>query len=159
MGRKRLELSHDLIVEAVSSTPTMAEAARKLGVSNTSFARYAKLHGMYRPNPGQKGVTRGPSPRRMTLEQIFSTKTKVKSSELKRRLFEAGLKKEGCEDCGLGPFWNGKKLVLQLDHRDGDPTNNALGNLAICCPNCHSQTPTFCRGQGKNGPTLALVAK
>lgn len=159
MGRKRLELSHELILEAVSSTPTMAEAARKLGVSNSSFARYAKEHGLYRPNPGQKGVKRGPSRRRMTLEQIFTTKTKVKSVDVKRRLIEASLKEEECEDCGLKPFWNGKKLVLQLDHRDGDPTNNALENLAIVCPNCHSQTPTYCRGHGKNGFTLAPVAK
>ena len=39
--------------------------------------------------------------------------------------------------------WNGKELRLELDHIDGDSTNNTVDNLRLLCPNCHSQTPTY----------------
>lgn len=54
-----------------------------------------------------------------------------------------------CKLCGQGELWNGKKLVLQRDHIDGDSSNNAMKNLRLLCPNCHTQTPTFgSKGQG-----------
>lgn len=48
-----------------------------------------------------------------------------------------------CAICSLGPWWNGVRLQLQVDHIDGDPLNNALSNLRFLCPNCHSQCPRF----------------
>ncbi len=47
-----------------------------------------------------------------------------------------------CTGCGLGD-WLGKPLVLEVDHIDGNPSNNAPENLRLLCPNCHSQTPTW----------------
>lgn len=49
-----------------------------------------------------------------------------------------------CNACTIGTTWNGLPLVLQLDHIDGDKRNNLLENLRLICPNCHSQTKTFC---------------
>ena len=51
--------------------------------------------------------------------------------------------------------WCGKPLSLELDHIDGNSTNNIRENLRMLCPNCHSQTPTFrwkgaWRRHGKN---------
>lgn len=37
---------------------------------------------------------------------------------------------------------------MQLDHRNGKNDDNRLENLRWLCPNCHSQTDTYCRGQG-----------
>lgn len=48
-----------------------------------------------------------------------------------------------CVTCGQSWEWNGKYLVLQLDHVDGDTSNNELSNLRVLCPNCHSQTDTY----------------
>jgi rubrerythrin len=56
-----------------------------------------------------------------------------------------------CEVCGISE-WNGKKLVLQVDHINGDPYNHNADNLRLICPNCHSQTETFAganRGRGR----------
>lgn len=33
--------------------------------------------------------------------------------------------------------------LVQVDHIDGDATNNGIGNLRVLCPNCHSMTPHF----------------
>jgi 5-methylcytosine-specific restriction endonuclease McrA len=54
------------------------------------------------------------------------------------------------EVCGLLDVWHGHKLVLQLDHIDGNPDNNDIDNLRFLCPNCHSQTPTYKGGNIKN---------
>lgn len=57
-----------------------------------------------------------------------------------------------CSRCGLLPTWFGQDLVLQLDHIDGNSDNNFPFNIRLLCPNCHTQTDTFCtRGGKKNG--------
>ena len=40
-------------------------------------------------------------------------------------------------------MWNGKLLTLQLDHINGNNTDNTVGNLRVVCPNCHTQTDTY----------------
>lgn len=47
-----------------------------------------------------------------------------------------------CEMCSLDE-WLGNKIKLELDHIDGDNTNNDDTNLRLLCPNCHSTTPTW----------------
>lgn len=64
-------------------------------------------------------------------------------TEWKRRVIKAGLKANKCDGCGNEGEWNGKPLVLQVHHVDGDNTNNELTNWQFLCPNCHSQTETF----------------
>lgn len=44
-------------------------------------------------------------------------------------------------------IWNGKKLNLILDHKDGVSGNNRAKNLQLLCPNCNSQQLTH---GGKN---------
>lgn len=55
-------------------------------------------------------------------------------------------------ECLLGttpPMWNGAEIVLHLDHRNGISNDHRLENLRWLCPNCHSQTPTYC-GRNRN---------
>lgn len=49
-----------------------------------------------------------------------------------------------CQECGIGDTYNGKPITLQCDHIDGDNDNHSLNNLRVLCPNCHSQTDTWC---------------
>lgn len=49
-----------------------------------------------------------------------------------------------CMECGwdkVHPITN--KVPIQLEHIDGDSTNNSIENLKLLCPNCHSLTPTY----------------
>ena len=52
-----------------------------------------------------------------------------------------------CYVCGIGD-WNGKTIVLDLEHIDGNSDNNREENVALICPNCHSQTSTY-KGRNK----------
>lgn len=69
----------------------------------------------------------------------------IPSSRLRRRLIKEKLIKNICYECGSPPTHNNKTLTLQLDHIDGNSLNNELINLRLLCPNCHSQTKTFCK--------------
>lgn len=41
-----------------------------------------------------------------------------------------------CKQCGLSE-WLGEKLLLPIDHVDGNSKNNDIKNLQYLCPNCH----------------------
>lgn len=84
-----------------------------------------------------------------TIDEVFTYGKKRSNESLKRLMVSnLGVANE-CVCCGSGPEWQGKPLTLQLDHVDGDTLNNRIENLRIVCPNCHSQTDTFCRGKKK----------
>ncbi len=58
-----------------------------------------------------------------------------------------------CDVCKISDY-NGLPITLELDHINGDATNNTEKNLRCLCPNCHSQTPTYRsknKGSGRKG--------
>jgi hypothetical protein len=70
---------------------------------------------------------------------------------IRRYIFED--QQRCCAICGSPAHWMGMRLILVLDHIDGDSTNNARENLRMVCPNCDSQLPTFKsknRGNGRH---------
>lgn len=87
--------------------------------------------------------------KQIPLEEILVENRNYNSNTLKRRLIESGLKEDKCELCGCSSEWNGKPLILQLDHINGNHSDNRLENLRIVCPNCHSQTETFSNKRAK----------
>lgn len=64
----------------------------------------------------------------------------------RKYLLQFGIKENRCEKCGISE-WNGKPLMCQLHHLNGNRNDNRLANLQMLCPNCHSQTENF---QNKN---------
>lgn len=63
--------------------------------------------------------------------------------EVKKLLKKEQLIEYCCAGCKNTGEWNGTSLKLQLEHKNGDNTDNRLENLEYLCPNCHSQTSTY----------------
>ncbi len=64
------------------------------------------------------------------------------SNHIRRYLFEKYNSK--CCKCGWNKISSYLKLpALQIEHIDGNCTNNLEENLELLCPNCHTLTPTY----------------
>lgn len=80
-----------------------------------------------------------------SLEDIFKKNSTYKNmSSLKKRLVREGLLDYKCAICGNSGYWQDKPLSLHIDHINGINNDNRLDNLRFLCPNCHSQTVTYC---------------
>lgn len=96
--------------------------------------------------------------RRRHLSEILVEHSDYEStSRLKSRLLRGGLLLDRCAVCGLEPRWNGRPLVLRLDHINGVRTDNRIENLRLVCPNCDSQLPTFAGRNARKGKRAASV--
>jgi len=75
-----------------------------------------------------------------TGERLKDWSEYTKTSSIKPHL----IKKRGhkCERCKRKK-WEGELIPLEIDHVNGDRTDNREENLKIYCPNCHALTPTW----------------
>lgn len=150
-GPRSLEPFTDVerIGDAAPSAPSLAAILRELGetVNSRNYERLRltieehgiDLSGMPPPK------TRGGIPAR-PLDELLVRGRRVSSTALRKRLLREGIKDHRCELCGLDA-WGDHPIPLELDHIDGDRSNNTLGNLRLLCPNCHALTPTY---RGRN---------
>ncbi len=77
-------------------------------------------------------------------DAVFTENSAYLSSEgLVRRLRARGWT-YACQECGITD-WRGAVLALHLDQVNGVHNDHRLSNLRFLCPNCHSQTSTYCR--------------
>ena len=152
MQCKYKAISLENLKQLVIESTTIAELMRKLGYTANRGNSFDGLKKYLIENNIDishfKGKSHGSSKtEKYSLEQILvENSTYSNMTRLKERVLKANLLEYKCSECGISE-WNNKSLVLQLDHINGNNRDNRIENLRLLCPNCHSQTETFC---GKN---------
>ncbi len=80
-------------------------------------------------------------------EQLKDWSEYTRGNRLKPHLIkERGHK---CQRCNRTE-WEDVPIPLELEHCDGDSTNNSLDNLLLLCCNCHALTPSWRRRKDKS---------
>ncbi len=142
----------DFFSEVIKSSRSKTEVLRKLGLkinggNYNTVTRYIKIFNLDTSHFIEKMPPNSRIPQKRFVEEYLVVNSKTSSTNnLKKRLYNEGLKQRVCEICGQGEFWLGRKLSLILDHINGDRYDNRLENLRIVCPNCNATLPTHCRG-------------
>lgn len=147
---KRKWTDEELILKCKISK-NKADLLRKLGVlTTTGYYRLIDKH-IKRLNidishfeVGKSCLANSPKTKKL-LEEILVENSSYNTSQLRHRLVKENIKKEICEICGISS-WNDKKIILQIDHINGINSDHRIENLRLICPNCHSQTETYCKG-------------
>lgn len=138
-------------IEAVKNSYSISQVLKKLSLSATGsnykgFKLRAKRLGADVSHFTGQAHLKGKKhnwTKKIPLEEILVKNSSYQSREnLKKRLIKKGILEYKCYECGLKE-WRDKPLSLQLEHKNGDNTDNREENLTLLCPNCHSQTPTF----------------
>jgi hypothetical protein len=141
--------------EAIAKADCWTEALRLLGMRvaggnhrtiQSAAARWQIPTDHFDPNAVRARRNRA---RARPLDEVLVRGSTYHRAKLKARLYDAGLKKRECEECGQGEMWQGKRISLILDHINGDATDHRLENLRIACPNCAASFDTHC-GRNKN---------
>ncbi len=138
----------------VAESKTFAEIMRKLGYTGNrgnsirGLKNYLDKLEIDYSRFLQENIERFSHPATELKDTLVSGCTYTNMTRLKKRVLREGLLGDKCSVCGIKE-WNGKPIVLQLDHINGDNRDNRLENLRLLCPNCHSQTETFCRKKKK----------
>lgn len=82
------------------------------------------------------------------LEEVFRANSSVIQKVLRGYIERHNLLEYKCVNCGCDGHWQNGQIALEIDHIDGDNTNNEISNLRYLCPNCHALTETY-RGKNK----------
>ena len=81
------------------------------------------------------------------LEEVFVKDSPVTQKVLRGYVERHNVIPYKCQNCGCDGHWQNGIIALEIDHIDGDNTNNEISNLRYLCPNCHALTDTY---RGKN---------
>ncbi len=142
--------------KVISSSLSVREALIKMGLRGAGgnyryFEKYVEMyhidikHFLGKGWGKNKSVPREPV---LSLEEILVKNSNFSIVQMKKRLFRAGLKQPKCEECGWAKQSEDGRIPIEIDHINGDHSDNRLKNLRILCPNCHSLKLTH-RGRNK----------
>lgn len=84
-----------------------------------------------------------------SLEEVFKKDSPVTQKVMRGYIERHNLLEYKCVYCGCDGKWLNGQISLEIDHIDGNNSNNELSNLRYLCPNCHALTSTY-RGKNKH---------
>lgn len=144
----RVKYTKDLLSKAVASSESYSGVLRFIGLKpvggNIShIGRRIKEYGIDTSHFTGQGHSRGKSLSKTAVPKDILVLGKpmdrrIQTNKLRKCLEILGVD-EVCNQCGIGTVWNGKPIVLEINHINGNYWDNRKDNLEFLCPNCHSQ--------------------
>lgn len=114
----------------------------KYSMDTSHFKGKGWSKGLTADHPGV-GASRNRNATVLAQLKVGSLKDRIHGARLRTFLLDSGVKYAcAAETCGIFE-WQGKTLSLDVDHVNGDNTDQRLENLRFLCPNCHRQTSTW----------------
>jgi len=166
MARNYRKYTDDQVEDAIKNSYSWRETAFKVGLNGNAGSNYTTLRKIAKKYKfdfshfkGQGWNLGGDAVNAIPLSDLLKKESLARSDTLKKKLIKKGILKNVCSECGQLPIWNNRPLVLELDHIDGDSTNNILSNLRILCIHCHSQTFSFRGRKNKRVKTKNVIKK
>jgi hypothetical protein len=162
MSRRSSRWDRETFTKAVEESVSIRQTLTRLGVDGPghykTFHKYKRLYEVSTDHflPAWKLTTGNLSSlKSKPLEEVLVQNSTMDIKHIKKKIIREGVLGDyACSECGAVE-WMGKPLSLHLDHINGDRFDNRKENLRFLCPNCHSQTSTYC---GKNISTKRRYA-
>ena len=156
MQRYTKEWLEELCAESFSYAEVLRKAGRKQGggardTLKRKIAEY-EIDISHFTGQGWNGhsntTTKSGSKEKYQLEEVFCKNSPVTQKILRGYVERHNILEYKCVNCGCDGNWQGGKISLEIDHENGDNTDNTVENLRYLCPNCHALTDTY-RGKNK----------
>ncbi|MEU6314619.1 HNH endonuclease signature motif containing protein [Streptomyces sp. NPDC047014] len=157
---RRARPADDAIRQAVAESCGIAETLRRLklpdsGTQRAALRRFITENGVSTAHFLGQAHQRGRpafTPLKPASEILVRNDggRRTRAVVLRRALHEIGVP-ERCAECGTPPEWFGAPMTLEIDHINGDWSDNRQENLRLLCPNCHAITGSWCRGGRRGG--------
>lgn len=155
------EVDRDELQLIINKSNSFADVLRQLNIdsSNSNYYYSSLRMRIKKENLDISNIPKDNKGRKFNItpkinnDLIFVENSQHSRSSAKRRIIKENLIPYTCFECKTDSKWNGKNLVLVLDHINGVSNDHRLENLRFLCPNCNSQTNTFC---GKNKRRITL---
>lgn len=153
-NRIKYKYNREILEKLVKESLSIRQVMTKLGIYPISGGMHAHINKRIKKEgidtshfrgQGANFGARHKGSKKLTAEELLKVNIgeyKTKAHRLRRALLEIG-RPYSCYICGLTGEWQGKPLLLEVEHISGNALDNRKENIQFICPNCHSQTDTF----------------